>query len=171
MSLDRFVNTVGRLLNALSASWMFLLAFVVLVDVIGRGAFDKPLVGTPEIIANSIVAVTFLQLPFAISAGAMIHTPIGLSLLPTNLQRIVETMIMASGVIVFATLAYASLDPMFSAWQTGEYFGEGALRVPTVYTRAVIVAMSAFSALAYLLLALEAARGRYSMLAGGQTNH
>jgi TRAP-type C4-dicarboxylate transport system permease small subunit len=98
----------------------------------------------------------------------MIHTPIILSILPASAQRVIETSIMLSGAVVFAVLAYASIALMLSAWETGEYFGEGALRVPTVYTRAVIVAMSAVCALAYLLLALAAARGRYSMLAGSQ---
>jgi len=52
--------------------------------------------------------VTFLQLPFAISAGAMIHTPIVLATMPAPLCRVIETLIMMSGVVIFALLAYAS---------------------------------------------------------------
>jgi TRAP-type C4-dicarboxylate transport system permease small subunit len=155
--MEKSVHRIGRLLNALSASWMFLLAFVVLADVVGRGVFNAPLVGTPEIIANSVVAVTFLQLPYAISAGGMIHTPIVLGALPPALRRFQETLIMLSGCVVFAALAYASVEPMMRAYRTWEYFGEGALRVPTVYTRAIIVVMSGLAMASYLLLAWQAA--------------
>ncbi len=163
--MQTLFRDVGRLLNAVAASWMFLLAFVVLIDVLGRGLFNAPLVGIPEIIANSIVAVTFLQLPYAISAGGMIHTPILLGAMPEGLKRFIETLIMLTGVTLFAALAYASWEPTSNAWDTGEYFGEGALRVPTVYTRVIIVAMSVLSALAYIGLAIGAATGRYSMIA------
>jgi TRAP-type C4-dicarboxylate transport system permease small subunit len=158
--VEHTVRGVGRLLNALAASWMFLLAFVVLVDVVGRGLFNAPLVGTPEIIANSVVAVTFLQLPYAISAGSMIHTPIVLDLLPGATRRFTGALIMLSGAIVFAVLAYASFEPTLRAYETGEYFGEGALRVPTVYTRALILAMSVLATIAYLTLVVGELKGR-----------
>ena len=158
MLLDR-ISGIGRLLNIFAATWMFLLAFVILADVVGRGLFNAPIEGTTEIIANSIVAITFAQLPYAVSSGTMLYTPILLDALPPSQRRVIEALGFLSGAVVFAILASTSFRPAIDALRTGEYFGIN-FKVPTFYTRAIIVAMSALCAAAYLALAWEALRGK-----------
>ena len=64
--LSAFTVNVARYLHVLSSVWVFILAVVILVDVIGRVFFLQPLPGTKEILQNSVIAVTFLQIPLAI---------------------------------------------------------------------------------------------------------
>jgi len=147
---------VGGALNVLAATWMMLLAFVILADVLGRGLFNMPLQGTAEIVANSVVAIVFLQFPFAVSARGMIYTPLLIANLPFNIRKAITCLIFVSGAAVFAAIAYSSYPNMIRAWHTSEYMSEGALRVPTVYTRATIIFTSILCCLAYLSLAWNA---------------
>jgi TRAP-type C4-dicarboxylate transport system permease small subunit len=147
---------IGSVLNVLAAAWMMILAFVILADVIGRGLFNMPLQGTAEIVANSVVAIVFLQFPFAVGARGMIYTPLLIANLPFNVKKVITCLIFVSGAAVFAAIAYSSYPNMIRAWHTSEYMSEGALRVPTVYTRATIIFTSILCCLAYLSLAWNA---------------
>lgn len=157
---ERGVLESSRLLHIVAALWMFFLAFVILVDVTGRTLFNSPLVGTAEIIANSVVAVTFLQLPFAIRTHGMLFTPVLRDRFPAALRKGFKLATYLTGVGLFAVLATSAAEPAMLAWESGEYFGEGALRVPTWPTKTIIVAMGYLAAAAYLLLALQEWQGR-----------
>ena len=52
---------------------MFLLSFLVVADVIGRGVFNAPVKGTPEIVSMSIVIICFLLAGYAVQSGGMIY--------------------------------------------------------------------------------------------------
>jgi TRAP-type C4-dicarboxylate transport system permease small subunit len=147
---------IGSVLNVLAATWMMILAFVILADVLGRGFFNMPLQGTAEIVANSVVAIVFLQFPFAVSSRGMIYTPLLIANLPFNVKKLLTFLAFISGAAVFAAIAYSSYPNMIRAWHTSEYMSEGALRVPTVYTRATIIFTSVLCCLAYLSLAWNA---------------
>jgi TRAP-type C4-dicarboxylate transport system permease small subunit len=141
---DRAVNEATRILHVLAALWLCLIS---------------PLTGTAEIVANSIVAIAFLQIPFAIRTYGMLRTTVVMEKLGTGGRRIFNVVTYIVGVVVFATIAWASWDSMVFAWSIGEYEGEGALRVPTYPVRAILVAMSAVASLAYLLLCVRELRG------------
>lgn len=55
-------------LNHLAAGWLMLIAVVIFVEVAGRGVFDA-FFGGDEIVANSVPAIVFLQVPLAILTG------------------------------------------------------------------------------------------------------
>ncbi|MBT8418711.1 MAG: TRAP transporter small permease, partial [Silicimonas sp.] len=57
---------ITRAIHLFSAFWTLALAFLIFGDVVGRSLFSRPIPGTKEIIQNSVVAITFLQLPLAI---------------------------------------------------------------------------------------------------------
>ena len=79
---------LARVIHVLSAFWVLLIAFVIIADVLGRAIFSAPLQGTTEIIRNSVVAITFLQLPLAILSGSMLRTEIVSELLGPTGRRI-----------------------------------------------------------------------------------
>jgi TRAP-type C4-dicarboxylate transport system permease small subunit len=56
------------------------------------------------------------------------------------------------GAIFFAVICYGSLDGAAHAWNSGEYEGEGALRVPVWPAKFVIVLGTALASLSYWLL-------------------
>lgn len=150
--------TLARGLHILSCFWILALAFTVCADAIGRGLFNAPVPGTKEILQNSVVAITFLQLPLAVYSGSMLRTPILVGLLPPALRRAMRVLAALLGAALFAALVVASWPEFLTAYRIGEYEGEGALRVPTWPVRGIIIALSALTLLAYLaMIALDLA--------------
>lgn len=140
----------ARILHLVSAVWVLGLAVLVCGDVLGRTLMSRPIPGTKEIVQNSIVTITFLQLPLAIFSGAMLRTPILTDMLPPMGRRILRTFAMLLGLAFFLMLIWGTWPSFQSAWRIGEYEGEGALRVPTWPVRGSIAAMSVLASLAYL---------------------
>ena len=118
----------------------------------GRIFFNSPLLGTIEIIKNSVVAITFLQLPLAIYSETMLKTTIFYGLSRKRLQKLMRTLSSLLGFLFFLAIIYSSWGHFVEAVAIGEYEGEGALRVPTYPVRFLIVVTSAFSAFMYLYL-------------------
>jgi TRAP-type C4-dicarboxylate transport system permease small subunit len=150
---------VARFSHILSSIWVFILALVILVDVFGRVLFLAPLPGTKEILQNSVILVTFLQIPLAIFSGSMLRTTLLTDALPPAAQRVMRTLAYALGFVMFAALGYASIPEAFEALHLGEYEGEGSLRIYTWPIRFLIVATSIFAAFAYLSMMVADWRG------------
>lgn len=148
----RFGTTVAvaRVIHILSSIWVFILALVILVDVFGRVLFLAPLPGTKEILQNSVILVTFLQIPLAIYSGSMLRTTLLTEALPPFGQRILRTLAYVLGFGLFAAIAYAAFPEAMEAMRLNEYEGEGSLRIYTWPIRFLMVATSVFAAFAYL---------------------
>jgi len=152
----RFGNmvAVARLIHILSSVWVFILALVILVDVFGRVLFLSPLPGTKEILQNSVIMVTFLQIPLAIYSGSMLRTTLLTDALPPSAKRIMRTLTYVLGFCLFAAIGYASFPEAQEAMRLNEYEGEGSLRIYTWPIRFLMVATSVFAAFAYLSMAI-----------------
>ena len=59
------------------------------------------------------------------------------------------------GALLFALICWGSIDGAVHAWTSGEFEGEGALRVPVWPARFVIVLGCALAASSYVLLSLQ----------------
>lgn len=140
---------VNKVLHIVSSGWVLILACIICVDVIGRAVFNSPLLGTSEIIKNSVVAITFLQVPLAIMIGAMLRTTIILDAAGPRIRNAIEILACLLGVAFFIALAFGSFGPLIDAWKIGEYEGEGALRVPTYPVRTIVFLMAILSAIVF----------------------
>jgi len=149
---ESLIGRVAQTIHVISATWVFFLAIIIFIDVSGRLLFSSPLLGAAEIIKNSVVSITFLQLPLAIYRGGMIRTTVIYDALGPGGRRGLRTLAGLLGAAFFIATAYSSWRPFLDAWAIGEYEGEGALRVPTWPVRGLVVVTSAFSALVYLYL-------------------
>jgi TRAP-type C4-dicarboxylate transport system permease small subunit len=139
----------ARLLHIFSAFWTLMLAFLIFGDVFGRIFLSRPIPGTKEILQNSVVTITFLQIPLAIYSGSMLRTSILTDSVPPALRRILRTFAALLGLALFLALIWGTVPSFYDAYRIGEYEGEGSLRVPTWPVRGMIVLMSAFGAFAY----------------------
>ena len=144
------IKNSANILHVLSSMWVLLLALIIFIDVMGRAIFDHPLLGTSEIVKNSVVAITFLQLPLAINIKAMLRTTVLLDFLGKKGAFGLELFALTLGAVFFLGVVYGSLEPLIEAWEIGEYEGEGALRVPTYPVRATIFFMGIFCAVVYM---------------------
>lgn len=151
--------TIARWAHVLSAGWVFILALLIIADVVGRTVFLHPIAGTKEILQNSVIAVTFLQLPLAIYSGSMLRTTLLLDNLGPNGARALRLFAWGLGAILFAAIAYSSLPLALTAVRLGEYEGEGAMRIYTWPVRFLLVATCVFAAIAYVTMLIDELRG------------
>jgi TRAP-type C4-dicarboxylate transport system permease small subunit len=128
-----------RVLLAAAALLIFSLSFLVVADVIGRVVFNSPVKGTPEIVSMSIVIICFLLAGYAVQSGGMLHADILVGLLGKRGPLISALLSGILGAAFFALIVWGSYEPALHAWMSGEYEGEGALRVPVWPARFVVV--------------------------------
>jgi TRAP-type C4-dicarboxylate transport system permease small subunit len=153
--LDKALEWISRTLLALAALLAFALCFVVVADVTGRVLFNRPVKGTPEIVSYSIVMICYLQAAYAIRSGGMINTDAFTAYLPLRAQSLLAALGALLGVLLFALIAWGGIDGAAHAWRSGEFEGEGALRIPAWPARFAIVGGAGLAALSYLLLMLR----------------
>jgi TRAP-type C4-dicarboxylate transport system permease small subunit len=146
------IERVARVTHVVSAFWVIVLALIILVDVSGRFLFSLPLLGATEIIKNSVVSITFLQIPLAIYRGGMIRTTLVYGAVGDSWKRIFRTFAGICGLLFFFGTAYSEWGPALEALGVSEYEGEGALRVPTYPVRFLVAATSLFAAYVYVHL-------------------
>lgn len=146
------IERLAQAIHVVSAFWVVVLAAIIFVDVGGRFLFDSPLLGAAEVIKNSVVSVTFLQIPLAIYRGGMIKTTLVYDAVGPQGRRALRTFTNILGLLFFLGTAFSSWEPALEAWAIGEYEGEGALRVPTYPVRFLVAITSAFAAFVYLYL-------------------
>ena len=146
------IERIARATHIVSAFWVIVLALIILVDVTGRYLFSQPLLGATEIIKNSVVSITFLQIPLAIYRGGMIRTTLIYGAVGADWKRVLRSFAGFCGVLFFLGTAYSAWGPALEALGVSEYEGEGALRVPTYPVRFLVVITSLFAAYVYLHL-------------------
>ncbi len=152
MTEPRMIEKVARATHIFSAFWVIVLALIICIDVLGRYLFSLPLLGANEIIRNSVVSITFLQIPLAIYRGGMIRTTLVYGAVGPNWQRALRTFASLCGLLFFVGTAFSAWGPAIEALAVSEYEGEGALRVPTYPVRFLVVMTSLFAAYVYLYL-------------------
>ena len=143
------IARLARTTHVVSAFWVLVLAGIIFVDVMGRYLFSQPLLGATEIIANSVVSITFLQLPLAIYQGGMIRSTLLYDAVSERARRVLRTLVCVLGLAFFIGTAFSAWGPALEALAVSEYEGEGALRVPTYPVRFLVVATSVFAAWVY----------------------
>ena len=138
----------------LAALWAFVLTFIILADIVSRTAFNNPLNGVREIVANSIVMIVFLQAGYAIRSRSMLSADFLLARLPRPARQAALAFGYLLGAAFFGLILWGGWDLAVTSWVSGEYEGEGALHVPAWPTRFIILAGSALAVVNYLVLAV-----------------
>jgi TRAP-type C4-dicarboxylate transport system permease small subunit len=153
--LTKFNDWVTKALMVAAAILAFMLCFLVVADVSGRVLFNSPIKGTPEIISLSIVIICFLQCGFAIRSGGMLNVDTLVVRFSPKVQSWLAVWGAVAGLFFFGVICYGTLGGAAHAWVSGEYEGEGALRVPVWPAKFVIVLGCSLACLSYLILILQ----------------
>ncbi len=153
MSLITFSDRVSKILMVAAAAWAFGLAFLVMGNIIGRTVFDSPIYGTAEIVATSIVIVVFLQAGYAIRSRSMLKADFLVVHLPDVVQRILLAIGYLLGAAFFLMIITGGWEESVLSFMTGEYEGEGALRVPSWPARWTVLFGSGLAMINYLVMA------------------
>jgi TRAP-type C4-dicarboxylate transport system permease small subunit len=153
MNLITISDRLSKALMVLAAVWAFGLTFMILADIIGRGAFDAPINGTPELVTASIVIIVFLQAGYAIRSRSMLRADFLVEHLPPKVQRVLLAVGYLLGAAFFLMIITGGWDESIRSFTEGEYEGEGALRVPSWPARWTVLGGSAVAMINYLVLA------------------
>lgn len=143
--------TVVRLLLAVAAVIIFTLGFLVCADVFGRAIFNSPVKGTPELVSMSIVIICFLLAGYSVQSNSMISTDVFSSMFGARGHAAANLLSAILGVMFFGFIVWGSYEPMLHAITSGEYEGEGALRVPVWPARLVVLTGSFLVVVSYVL--------------------
>jgi TRAP-type C4-dicarboxylate transport system permease small subunit len=164
--LDDLNARVVRVLLAAAAVIIFLLGFLVCADVIGRAFFNSPVKGTPEMVSMSIVIICFLLAGYSVQSGGMIYTDVVSGAFGARGIAAAQLLSAVLGIAFFGLIVWGSYEPMLHAIRSGEYEGEGALRVPVWPARIVVVLGATLVIASY---ALHAARAIETLITGRGT--
>ena len=150
--VDNVVNTVTRVCSTVAAFWAMALAFLILWDITGRTFFNAPFDGTIEIVANSMVSILFLQLPYTIYRGAHLRTTVVHQNLPNIGRRLIDIFVAILGIWFFWSVAVGGWEDMIIGWEVDEREGEGSIRVPIYPVRSLIIVFAIVSMFVYAVL-------------------
>jgi TRAP-type C4-dicarboxylate transport system permease small subunit len=155
-TLDYLNARITRALLAAAAAIIFCLGFLVCADIFGRAIFNSPVKGTPEVVSMSIVIICFLLAGYAVQSGSMIYTNVFSGLFGVRGDAFARLLSALLGILFFGLIVWGSYEPTLHAWASGEYEGEGALRVPVWPARVAVTVGSGLVVVSYALLAVHA---------------
>jgi len=150
----RFSDQLSKVTMILAAVWALGLSVLIVADIVANNVVGRAIPGVRELVISSIVMIVYLQLGYAIRSHSMLRSDTLLLAMPITLQRILLGVGYALGAAFFFMIMRGTIDPTVYAWNTGEFWGEGALRVPVWPTRLVVLFGSALALLNYVVAAL-----------------
>jgi TRAP-type mannitol/chloroaromatic compound transport system permease small subunit len=150
-------GAVTGALNAVGTAWIFFLMALISADVIGRGAFDAPLLGVPEMVQFSIVGIVFLQLAHTLRNGALTRSDVILRGLLVNYPVVghaVQLLFHAAGAAVFFVIFRTTIPLMVRAYEDGDFYGAtGVFQLIVWPLKLIILIGSAAMIVQFALLA------------------
>lgn len=150
----RFSDQLSKFLMILAAVWALGLSMLIVADIFGNNIYGHAIPGVRELVITSIVMIVYLQLGYAIRSHSMLRADTLLLAMPIIARRVVLAIGYALGAAFFLIIVLGTLGPAADAWSTGEFWGEGALRVPVWPVRFMVLIGSALAVLNYFVAAM-----------------
>lgn len=140
----------SQVLLLISACWMLFIGVLIVIDVAGRNLFSAPLIGTPEIVAVSLVCIAFIQITYAILSASMLRVTVFEDAAPKGVRVVLGKIQMLCGAGVFAALTIGCWWLLVDSWQSGEYTGEGSFPISLIPARVIVFVGCIAATIAYL---------------------
>ena len=124
--LDRLIDGVTQALNVVGTALIVGLMLLIGGDVLARNLLDAPIAGVPEMVALSIVAIVFLQVPQTLRAGRFTRSDALLGAIGEArplLGRVMETVFDLAAIGLLGALLYASWPLFVQSWRRGTFVG------------------------------------------------
>jgi len=150
-------GTITGALNAIGTVWIFFLMVLINSDVVGRAAFNAPLLGVPEMVQFSIVGIVFLQLAHTLRIGALTRSDVLIGALLRRSPRVghgFQAVYHLTGAVMFALVFKTTYPLMIRAFEDGDFFGATGVFVLIIWPLKVIMLIgAAATGLQFLTLA------------------
>lgn len=147
----KLIHGLMAILNAVGTAWIGVITVIITCDILGRVLFNSPIIGVPEIVKVSVVAIVWLQMSHTLKIGGHIRTDVVLDRLPPKGRAFIDLIASLLGAFVFGLLVYAGWDNMIEAWRIGEFEGEHPARIPTYPVRSIVLLGAALTSFQFIL--------------------
>ncbi len=165
-ALTGFISNLSSHIGILSLAILYVAvvivvldAVIIISDVIGRILFAHPIIGTVELVRNTVVLIIFCQAPATIMEGRMLRVSAILVRLPKGGIRMVEILTCLLGISLFAALAADMWEPMIHAWRIHEMDGTINLKMPLAPVRTALVVLWIYTAIVLFYTLVRTALG------------
>lgn len=146
---------LAAIMAAVGTAWILVIMALICADIIGRFAFNSPILGVPEMLQFSIVGIVFLQLPQTLRMGGLTRSDVligtiqeGLPKLGHGMQLVYDLVGAAFSVIVVVT----TWPLMLRAFANSEFYGStGVVQIPTGPLKCIIIAGCVMMAIQFLI--------------------
>ncbi len=168
--LRRIVDAMTVGLNVLGTLLIVAVMLLVNADVIGRGMFDHPISGVPEIVSMSIVAIVFLQIAQTFRKGKLTRTDAVLGFIQKRAPkaRITLDFLYSLAAIALVWQIFTASVPLFrKSWLRNTYEGTvGDFTAPIWPVKLIILIGCAALLVQLVMFATEAG---LKLVAKGET--
>ncbi len=153
------VGRVTAIMAAIGTGWILVIMAVVCADIIGRGGFNRPILGVPEFLTFSIVGIVFLQLPQTLRMNGLTRADVLLNAIGRRSPRASYAMQFVYdlvGAALFAGIAYTTWPLMLRAFANNEFYGStGVVQIPTGPLKVIIILGCVMMTIQFLLHAWQ----------------
>jgi TRAP-type C4-dicarboxylate transport system permease small subunit len=155
----RIHHRLMALLNAIGTAWVAVITVLICADILGRALLNFPIIGVPEIVKVSVVAIVWLQMAHTLKIGGHLRSAVLLDRMPRRGRAVMNLLAYALGALVFGLLVFSGWNTMILAWEIGEFEGEVPVRVPTYPLRSIVLLGAGLTSLQFLLMTAEVIGG------------
>ncbi len=152
-------GSIISVMNSIGTLWVFILLIIINLDIAGRALFNSPVRGVPEIVALSIVACVFLQIPHTLKVGRLTRSDILLDWLKVKypmLKHCLEGLYCLTGAGIMAILFKNSIKFFTKAWKIDEYVGaQGDFMAPVWPVKLIILVGCAAGVIQFVIMAVN----------------
>ncbi len=169
VALRRGVDGVTGALNVIGTLLIVAIMVLVNADVIGRGLFNAPVSGVPEMVSMSIVAIVFLQVAQTFRRGRLTRTEAVLGWLGRRSIRAragAELLFALAAIGLVGVLLRASGPLFVKSWVRGTYQGTIGDFTAPIWPVKLIILIGATALLVQLIL--FAVGSLFGLLRGGR---
>ncbi|WP_166375977.1 TRAP transporter small permease [Aeromicrobium phragmitis] len=137
------MGVISRTAMAVASIWIAVLGLWITADALGRALGIYSFVGTVTIATESVVAISFLCMPYATRHDVHIRATLLVGRAGPRVTQTSLTFSYIAATVLFLFLTHASWEPFLNAWRTGEFSGEGGLNVTLWPFKLIVVTCAA----------------------------
>jgi len=160
LSIRQVVNAITSGLNILGTLLILVVMVLVNADVIGRGLFNAPVSGVPEMVSMSIVAIVFLQIAQTFARGRLTRSEAVLGIVANRAPRARSFMELLFAIAAIALIwqVLAASWPLFrKSWVRNTFEGTiGDFTAPIWPVKLIILIGCAALLVQLVLFAMDA---------------
>lgn len=146
---DRWLGSVVRAANLISAVCVLILMVLVIADIFGRYLFNSPVPMTYEVGSFLMVFVVFLGLAYTQRMRAHIRVEFFTLHLSARVRAILDIVASVLGLLLYVIIVYQSFVWSWASWQVGDYVA-GLINIPRWPSQFVVPLGAALLCLQFL---------------------